>query len=51
MSLPELASLESAGISSARLARLHRYVSELIESGRVVGASALVARRGRSPHR
>ncbi len=47
MSLPELASPESVGISSARLARLHRYVTGLVENGRLVGASALVARRGR----
>jgi CubicO group peptidase (beta-lactamase class C family) len=48
MNLPlPIAAPEDVGLSSARLARLGRVMSGEIERGRVPGAVALVARRGR----
>jgi CubicO group peptidase (beta-lactamase class C family) len=46
MPLP-LAAPEEIGLSSARLARLGAVMRSEIESGRVPGAVALIARRGR----
>ncbi len=37
---------EDVGLSSERLARLHRYVAGEVSSGRIAGAVTLVARRG-----
>ncbi|MEM6999836.1 MAG: serine hydrolase domain-containing protein [Pseudomonadota bacterium] len=41
---------ESVGISSERLTRLDRWLENQVHSGRVQGASVLVARRGKIAH-